>query len=70
MGRRRMSAAHRFRRNPAPGAGWSSPECTRGNGDKRLVSILSLGDFATGSEVQHAAGDALAGASRPGGQHS
>ena len=38
--------------------------------NKRLVGILSLGDVATGDEVQHAAGDALAGVSRPGGQHS
>ena len=34
--------------------------------DKRLVGILSLGDVATGGDVQHAAGDALAGVSRSG----
>ena len=38
--------------------------------DKRLVGILSLGDVATGGDVQHAAGDALAGVSRSSGQHS
>ena len=32
--------------------------------DKRLVGILSLGDVATDGDVQHAAGDALAGVSR------
>jgi hypothetical protein len=70
MGPSRMSAVHRFRPNPAPSRRLEFTECTRGDGDKRLVSILSLGDPATGSKMQHAAGDALAGASRPGGQYS
>ncbi|WP_149537486.1 CBS domain-containing protein [Siccirubricoccus phaeus] len=39
------------------------------NRDKRLVGILSLGDVAMG-EGPWPAGDALAGASRPGGAHS
>ncbi len=39
------------------------------NQDKRLVGILSLGDVAIGAGALPA-GDALAGVSRPGGQHS
>ncbi len=39
------------------------------NQDKRLVGILSLGDVAIGAGAVPA-GDALAGVSRPGGQHS
>ncbi len=37
--------------------------------EKRLVGILSLGDVAVGAGAEPA-GDALAGISRPGGQHS
>jgi CBS domain-containing protein len=37
--------------------------------DKRLVGILSLGDVAAGTGAEPAC-DALAGISRPGGQHS
>ena len=39
------------------------------NRDKRLVGILSLGDIALG-EGPHPAGEAVAGISRPGGDHS
>ncbi|MCB4822770.1 CBS domain-containing protein [Roseicella aerolata] len=39
------------------------------NRDKRLVGILSLGDIAMG-EGPRPAGEAMAGISRPGGQHS
>jgi CBS domain-containing protein len=39
------------------------------NREKRLVGILSLGDMAT-MEGAHPAGEALAGISRPGGEHS
>jgi CBS domain-containing protein len=38
------------------------------NRDKRLVGILSLGDVATSRDGK-AAGDALSGISRPGGEH-
>jgi Mg/Co/Ni transporter MgtE len=37
--------------------------------DKRLVGILSLGDVVTGAGAEPA-GDALAGVTRPGGQHT
>jgi len=39
------------------------------NRDKRLVGILSLGDVATGAGPQPA-GEAVAGISRPGGEHA
>lgn len=39
------------------------------NRDKRLVGIISLGDIALGEGAQPA-GEAVAGISRPGGQHS
>ena len=39
------------------------------NREKRLVGILSLGDIATSSEDK-AAGAALSGISRPGGEHT
>jgi CBS domain-containing protein len=39
------------------------------NRDKRLVGVLSLGDIAMG-EGPHPAGEAVAGISRPGDQHS
>jgi CBS-domain-containing membrane protein len=39
------------------------------NRDKRLVRILSLGDLAI-TEGSGTAGNALAGISRPGGEHS
>jgi CBS domain-containing protein len=39
------------------------------NQDKRLVGIISLGDVAT-SEDSSRAGEAVAGISQPGGQHS
>ena len=39
------------------------------NREKRLVGILSLGDIATSREGK-AAGDALSGISRPGGEHT
>jgi len=39
------------------------------NGNKHLVGIISIGDLAT-SAGQEAAGVALAGISRPGGEHS
>jgi CBS domain-containing protein len=37
--------------------------------DKRLVGIVSLGDLAVTDEARHA-GEAVAGISQPGGQHS
>jgi CBS domain-containing protein len=37
--------------------------------DKRLVGIISLGDIATAADGSEA-GEALAGISMPGGQHS
>jgi CBS domain-containing protein len=39
------------------------------NRDKRLVGILSLGDLAV-AEGGRAVGEALAGVSQPGGEHS
>jgi CBS domain-containing protein len=39
------------------------------NREKRLVGILSLGDIAI-SRDGNAAGDALRGISRPGGEHT
>ena len=40
------------------------------NRDKRLVGILSLGDFAIDEGARDEAGEALGGISRSGGQHS
>jgi CBS-domain-containing membrane protein len=40
------------------------------NRDKRLVGIVSLGDIVTTDGDSRQAGQALAGISQPGGEHS